>query len=61
VADNNPQAAGKLLVLVYLGFNGCAIDRELRTFLTTGRTQGFALSSRYAPIPCNEPVDGFCQ
>src|SRR5688572_11298900 len=31
-----------------------ARDEWELTFLTTGRTQGFALLSRYAPMPCGK-------
>ena len=39
-----------------MGWDGMGCNRTLRTFLTTGRTQGFALSSRYAPIPWDGQV-----
>ena len=36
--------------------DGMGCHRTPRTFLTTGRTHGFALSSRYAPIPWDGQV-----
>jgi hypothetical protein len=46
-----PEAAGGILLFFFSGRTGWVAIGKSRTFLTTGRTQGFALSSRYAPIP----------